>query len=253
MRRFCASRWPSLMLWIGGDAQPQHNSPAKSESSAERISGSRSSAAVVSASSSGTEVTGGRRTGEVSQVCELRRERSTDVDAASRRVTDPGRTGDKDTATELHVSGAYQISSGRRSDDQRPTSLLRYAPSDGQLLVTASMPMDEYIAGVLAGETGNFKSDEALKAMAVTARTYAMHFGSRHALDGFDFCDSTHCQNLRLGRRHAPVAEDRRNAPRAKCCGTTASRPRPTITPIAAARPRTAATSWATTSSARPT
>src|SRR5215469_6166910 len=25
-----------------------------------------------------------------------------------------------------------------------------------------------------------------------------MHFGSRHALDGFDFCDSTHCQNLRL-------------------------------------------------------
>jgi len=26
----------------------------------------------------------------------------------------------------------------------------------------------------------------------------AMHFGSRHVIDGFDFCDSTHCQNLRL-------------------------------------------------------
>src|SRR5271165_7382549 len=61
------------------------------------------------------------------------------------------------------------------------------------------MAMEEYIAGVLAGETPNFKSDEALKAMAVAARTYAMHFGSRHAVDGFDFCDSTHCQNLRLG------------------------------------------------------
>src|SRR5271165_4377761 len=60
------------------------------------------------------------------------------------------------------------------------------------------MAMEEYIAGVLAGETPNFKSDEALKAMAVAARTYAMHFGSRHAVDGFDFCDSTHCQNLRL-------------------------------------------------------
>ena len=60
------------------------------------------------------------------------------------------------------------------------------------------MPMEEYIAGVLAGETGNFKSDEALKAMAVAARTFAMHFGSRHALDGFDFCDTTHCQDLRL-------------------------------------------------------
>ncbi len=66
------------------------------------------------------------------------------------------------------------------------------------LLITALMPMEEYIAGVLAGETGNFKSDEALKAMAVAARTFAMHFGSRHALDGFDFCDTTHCQDLRL-------------------------------------------------------
>ena len=51
---------------------------------------------------------------------------------------------------------------------------------------------------MLAGETGNFKSDEALKAMAVAARTFAMHFGSRHALDGFDFCDTTHCQDLRI-------------------------------------------------------
>jgi stage II sporulation protein D len=60
------------------------------------------------------------------------------------------------------------------------------------------MPMEEYIAGVLAGETGNFKSEEALKAMSVAARTYAEHFGSRHALNGFDFCDTTHCQDLRL-------------------------------------------------------
>jgi len=70
--------------------------------------------------------------------------------------------------------------------------------SAGHLLVTALMPMEEYIAGVLAGETGNFKSEEALKAMAIAARTYAMHFGSRHALEGFDFCDTTHCQDLRI-------------------------------------------------------
>ncbi len=103
----------------------------------------------------------------------------------------------KDLATEVRVSGLYQIVT--------PGAPLLKADfpvdiraSEGHLLVTASMPMDEYIAGVLAGETGNFRSDETLKAMAVTARTYAMHFGSRHAVDGFDFCDSTHCQNLRL-------------------------------------------------------
>jgi len=33
---------------------------------------------------------------------------------------------------------------------------------------------------------------------SVAARTFAMHFGSRHALDGFDFCDTTHCQDLRI-------------------------------------------------------
>ena len=68
---------------------------------------------------------------------------------------------------------------------------------EGRLHITAPMPMEEYIAGVLAGEVGHFQSDEALKAMAVAARTYAIHFGSRHAQEGFDYCDTTHCQDLR--------------------------------------------------------
>jgi stage II sporulation protein D len=105
--------------------------------------------------------------------------------------------GDKAGTSELRINGAFQIT----APDSPPLQAsfpIEIRASEGHLLVTASMPMDEYLAGVLAGETGNFKSDEALKAMAVTARTYAMHFGSRHALDGFDFCDSTHCQNLRL-------------------------------------------------------
>ena len=106
--------------------------------------------------------------------------------------------GEKAGVPELRVSGVYQITAGN-APAMKADFPVDVRAGDGHLLVTASMPMDEYIAGVLAGETGNFKSDETLKAMAVTARTYALHFGSRHALDGFDFCDSTHCQNLRLG------------------------------------------------------
>ncbi|HEX8799023.1 MAG TPA: SpoIID/LytB domain-containing protein, partial [Terriglobales bacterium] len=105
--------------------------------------------------------------------------------------------GDKAITQEVRVAGTYQIAPAAAPNLKADFSIDLRA-NDGHLLVTASMPMDEYIAGVLAGETGTFKSDETLKAMAVTARTYAMHFGSRHALDGFDFCDSTHCQNLRL-------------------------------------------------------
>ena len=76
---------------------------------------------------------------------------------------------------------------------------LTVQPGDGVLLLTLKMPLDDYVAAVLAGESVGFKSDEALKAMAVAARTYAVHFGSRHKMEGFDFCDTTHCQDVRLG------------------------------------------------------
>jgi stage II sporulation protein D len=71
---------------------------------------------------------------------------------------------------------------------------------DGHLLLTLSMGLEEYVATVLQGESASLRSDEALKAMAVAARTYAVRFGSRHQLEGFDFCDTTHCQDLRLGQ-----------------------------------------------------
>jgi stage II sporulation protein D len=105
--------------------------------------------------------------------------------------------GDKSAIAELRISGAYQMNTAGDPPIHADFPIELRA-NDGHLLVTALMPMEEYIAGVLAGETGNFKSQEALKAIAVAARTFAIHFGSRHAIDGFEFCDTTHCQDLRL-------------------------------------------------------
>src|ERR1035437_7329103 len=105
--------------------------------------------------------------------------------------------GNKPAFSEFRVSGAYQMNAAG-DPPLRADFPIEIRASEGHLLITAFMPMEEYITGVLAGETGNFKSDEALKAMPVAARTYAMHFGSRHALEGFDFCDTTHCQDLRI-------------------------------------------------------
>jgi stage II sporulation protein D (peptidoglycan lytic transglycosylase) len=104
---------------------------------------------------------------------------------------------DKSATGEVHISGAYQMNASGEPPLHADFPI-EVSANDGHLLITALMPMEEYIAGVLAGETGNFKSDEALKAMAVAARTFALHFGSRHALAGFDFCDTTHCQDLRI-------------------------------------------------------
>jgi stage II sporulation protein D len=87
---------------------------------------------------------------------------------------------------------------------------LRLQARDDLLLLTVAMTLQEYVTAVLQGESASSKSDEALKAMAVAARTYAVRFGSRHQLEGFDFCDTTHCQDLRLGnespRARAAVA-----------------------------------------------
>lgn len=113
----------------------------------------------------------------------------------SRVQIDGGTTG----PSEIYLSGVYQISTVGEPP-LRADFRLEIRARGGHLLITATMPMEEYIAGVLAGEAGNFKSDEALKALAIAGRSFAVHFGSRHALDGFDFCDTTHCQDLRLAR-----------------------------------------------------
>ncbi|MDQ6700953.1 MAG: SpoIID/LytB domain-containing protein [Acidobacteriota bacterium] len=62
---------------------------------------------------------------------------------------------------------------------------------------TTEMVLEDYVAGVLAGECGTFSSVEAIKAMAVAARTFAVRFRGRHKEEGFDFCKTSHCQNFR--------------------------------------------------------
>ena len=60
------------------------------------------------------------------------------------------------------------------------------------------LELERYVAAVLAGESSVFQSKEALRAMAVAARTYAVRLRGRHAAEGFDFCASTHCQHIDL-------------------------------------------------------
>jgi stage II sporulation protein D len=77
------------------------------------------------------------------------------------------------------------------------TYKVRLTANEGNRVVELSA--EQYVAAVLAGESGIFRSDEALKAMAVTARTFAAHQRGRHSAEGFDFCATTHCQRVDLG------------------------------------------------------
>jgi stage II sporulation protein D len=96
------------------------------------------------------------------------------------------------------------------SGDHGPTKHVRGAvevtAKDGFLLVVMSMPVEQYVAAVLQGETAGNMPEEALKALAVAIRSYATRFRERHKDEGFDFCDTTHCQYLRLDPQPAVLA-----------------------------------------------
>lgn len=76
------------------------------------------------------------------------------------------------------------------------TYKVRLTPNDGGRIV--EMTAEQYVAAVLAGESSTFQSEEALKAMAVAARTYAARSRARHGSEGFDFCSTTHCQRVEM-------------------------------------------------------
>ena len=69
---------------------------------------------------------------------------------------------------------------------------LEITPASHHLKVIIILPLREYLYGVVGSEMGS--ETEALKAQAILSRTYALGNRNRHGGDGFDFCDTTHCQ-----------------------------------------------------------
>ena len=72
---------------------------------------------------------------------------------------------------------------------------LEVRPSHGELLAIVEMDRETAVASIVAAELPGGTPVEALKAQAVAARSFLV--ASRHRHDGFDFCDTTHCQFLR--------------------------------------------------------
>ena len=77
---------------------------------------------------------------------------------------------------------------------------LEIAPVSHHLKVIIVLPLREYLYGVVGSEMGS--ETEALKAQAILSRTFALANRNRHSGEGFDFCDTTHCQHF-TGRARA--------------------------------------------------
>jgi stage II sporulation protein D len=73
----------------------------------------------------------------------------------------------------------------------------------------SAIPLEVYVARVLAGEGEPDAADAARQALAIAIRTFALANAGRHRSAGFDLCDTTHCQVPRTasdGARAAALA-----------------------------------------------
>jgi peptidoglycan hydrolase-like amidase len=84
---------------------------------------------------------------------------------------------------------------------------------DGHLLAIVKMELENAVASIVAAESPPRAPLEARKAQAVVARSFLIAARGRH--EGFDFCDTTHCQFLREappeGSPSAKAADQTRN------------------------------------------
>ena len=78
-----------------------------------------------------------------------------------------------------------------------PTALRVGILNPGGGYRVSDLPMETYVARVLAGEALRDSQPAALEALAITIRTFALANRGRHRADGFNLCDQTHCQVLR--------------------------------------------------------
>ncbi len=81
--------------------------------------------------------------------------------------------------------------------------ILPSADYDGNLTISISndrlqlinqLELDKYISGVIEAEGGSNAMPEYYKAQAILIRTYAIRNMFRHAADGFNLCNTEHCQ-----------------------------------------------------------
>jgi stage II sporulation protein D len=62
------------------------------------------------------------------------------------------------------------------------------------MTVVNTLPIEEYLYGIIAKEVSPNWPLEAVKAQAVAARTYALYNKNKHQNDGYDVCATTDCQ-----------------------------------------------------------
>jgi SpoIID/LytB domain protein len=103
-------------------------------------------------------------------------------------------------AAEFAANLAVNVTGGRAlvttESAPRPSPALHVGRVRDRAYAVESMPLEDYVAGVVAAEAPPGAPQALLDALAILARTYAWGHRGRHQDEGFDVCDLTHCQAL---------------------------------------------------------
>ncbi|MCR3956576.1 MAG: SpoIID/LytB domain-containing protein [Gudongella sp.] len=79
-------------------------------------------------------------------------------------------------------------------DGKKYRGYITFIGSRNGLYVINHVNIEDYLYGVVPKEIPSLSSEEALKAQAVAARSYAYSTMNKHINEGFNVCDTTHCQ-----------------------------------------------------------
>jgi len=93
----------------------------------------------------------------------------------------------------LRFSGAVWLS-GKGLPRRLYSGELTFTAEKNLLKIINTVPLETYLPGVVSGEAGDLSHPEAFKAQAVAARTYTVKHMKNHIDEGYNMCDSTHCQ-----------------------------------------------------------
>lgn len=107
----------------------------------------------------------------------------------------PSGSGQAVSSTTALVSGDnVLVLNSPKTDARKYRGSIEISMKNGKLRVVNLVDVEDYLLGVVPAEMGDSCPTEALRAQAIAARTYALCNKRKHASQGFDLCDSTHCQ-----------------------------------------------------------
>ncbi len=108
--------------------------------------------------------------------------------------------GDNNKIAEINYADNYEIVPMSENDDHINLNgkyyrgSIKLVKNNSNYFIINHVSLEEYLYGVVPREIPSSAPLEALKAQAIAARSYSLNNLNKHIKDGYNLCDSTHCQ-----------------------------------------------------------